>query len=144
MILITDPTGQFEQKSIGIFSRVNCLSSIRTSTDPRSHHLTVTSRIFFGSPETSTLCNRNRPTLRRRCCYLHHTAMGRWNIAHTSSAVLRRRPRGRMALYCTSFARLQQDSSARPPSSTHYFTRSSAVQVVGWPTLSQLPSSTPW
>ena len=54
MILITNATGQFEQKSIGIFSWAICLSSIRTSTDPRSHNLTVTSRIFFGSPETST------------------------------------------------------------------------------------------
>ena len=144
MILITDPTGQFKQKSIGIFSRANCLSSIRTITDPRSHHLTVTSRVSFGSPETSTLRNRNRPTPRRRCCYLHHTAMGRWSIARTSSAVLRRRPCARTALYCTSLARLQQDCSARPPSSTHCFTRSSAVQAMEWPTLSQLPSSTFW
>ena len=143
MILVTDPS-QFEQKSIGIFSRANCLSSIRTSTDPGSHHLTVTCRAFFGSPETSTLRNRNRPIPRRRCCYLHHAAMGRWSVARTSSAVLRRRPRGRTALYCTSFARLQQDPSVRAPSSTHYFTRSSAVQVMEWPTLSQLPSSTPW
>jgi len=143
MILITDPTGQFEQKSIGIFSRPNCLSSIRTSTDPRSHHLTVTSRIFFGSPETSTLRNGNRPTPHRRCCYLHHMAMGRWSFAHTSSAVLKRRSLGRTALYCTTFARLQQDPSARPSSFTHYSTRSSAVQVMERPTLSQLPFSMP-
>ena len=142
MILITDPTGQFEQKSIGIFSRVNCLSSIRTSTDPRSHHLTATSRIFSGSPKTSTLRNRNRPTPRRRCCYLHHTAVGQWRFARTSSAVLRRRPLGRTALCCTSFAHLQQTLGASPLSSTHYSTRSS-VQAMERPTLSQ-PSSMPW
>jgi len=144
MILITDATGQFEQKSTGIFSRANCLSSIRTSTDPRSHYLTVTTRKFFGSLETSTLRNGSRPAPRGRCCYLRHPAMGRQRLARTSSAVLKRRPLGRTALCCTSFAHLQQDPSVRTPSSTHYFTRSSAVQVMEWPTLSRLSFSTPW
>jgi len=144
MILITDPTGQFEQKSIGIFSRANCLSSIRTSTDPRSHHLTVTIRIFFGSPETSTLRNGSPPTPRGRCCYLHRPAMGRRRLARTSSAVLKRRPLGRTPLCCTSFAHLRRNLGARPFSSTHYYTRSSAVQMMEKPILSHLPSSTPW
>ena len=139
MILITDPTGQFEQKSIGIFSRANCLSSIRTSTDPRSHHMTVTSRIFSGSPETSTLRNGSRPTPRRCCCYLHHPAMGRRRLARTSSALLKRTPLG---LCCTSFAHLRRNLGAQPFSSTHCSTRSS-VQVMERPTLSQLPSSVP-
>jgi len=138
---MTDATGQFEQKSIGIFSRANCLSSIRITTDLRSHHLIVTSRIFFGSPEISTLRNGNLPASRRRCCYLHHTAVGQWRFARTSSAVLRRRPLGRTALCCTSFAHLQQTLGASPLSSTHYSTRSS-VQAMERPTLSQ-PSSTP-
>ena len=142
MILTTDPTDQFEQKSIGIFSRANCLSSIRTSTDLRSQHLTVTSRISSGSTETSTLRNGSWLTPHGRCCYLRHPAVGRRKFARTSLAVLKRRPLGRSALCCTSFARLQQNLSARPFSYTHYSIRSS-VQVMEKPTLSQLPSSVP-
>jgi len=126
--------------SIGIHSAANWLWSIRTSTYPRSPHLTATSQSCFGSLETWTLRIGNRPALHERCLYRHQTVMGGRNSAGTSSIELKGRHPTATVLCCTSLAHLRQNYGAQSVSSTHYFIRS-YVQEIGTPTLSLQPFS---